>query len=82
MSPLLTPVHGAATAWTRKVVANGPYAPERESLRVNGFRTWYQDGKFGIFIQWGPSSTSGFRADWYAPWRKLFTAQCLNLAME
>ncbi len=66
MSPFSTPAHDAAIEQIRQVVAQGPYLPDWDSLRQYGFPKWYQDGKFGIFIHWGPSSTSGFQADWYA----------------
>jgi alpha-L-fucosidase len=64
--PFTSPAHAAALARIDAVVAAGPYAPTWESLRTYGFPEWYVDGKFGIFIHWGPSSVSGYRADWYA----------------
>ena len=26
---------------------------------------WYADGKFGIFVHWGPYSVPGFSSEWY-----------------
>lgn len=65
-SPFSTQTHDIAMECIHALVAAGPYKPDWDSLRNNGFPDWYQNGKFGIFIHWGPSSTSGFRADWYA----------------
>jgi alpha-L-fucosidase len=43
----------------------GPFEPTWESLK--GFRVpeWYMDGKFGIFIHWGPYCVPAFGNEWY-----------------
>ena len=65
-SPFSSPAHDAALARIEAVVATGPYQADRESLRTYRFPDWHLDGKFGIFIHWGPSLVPGFRADWHA----------------
>ena len=48
-----------------KVVSQGPFQPNWNSL--SNFKTpqWYQDGKFGIFIHWGLYSVPAFGSEWY-----------------
>ena len=65
-NPFSTPSHDAAFTKISEVVANGHYKADWDFLKSCGFPDWYMGGKFGIFIHWGPSSVSGFRADWYA----------------
>lgn len=36
------------------VIASGPFADTWESLKAYSVPAWYEDGKFGIFIHWGP----------------------------
>jgi alpha-L-fucosidase len=47
-------------------IARGPFAPDWESL-VAAYQVpdWYVDGKFGIFVHWGPYSVPGFSNEWY-----------------
>jgi alpha-L-fucosidase len=47
------------------VIAAGPFAAQWESLRGFQIPTWYQDGKFGIFIHWGVYSVPAFGSEWY-----------------
>jgi len=42
-----------------------PYRPEWESLQSIGVPAWYRDGKFGIFIHWGPYAVPAFGGEWY-----------------
>lgn len=46
-------------------VCTSEFEPSWESLQ--GFRTpqWYLDGKFGIFIHWGPYCVPAFGNEWY-----------------
>jgi alpha-L-fucosidase len=46
-------------------IAAGPFAASWDSL--GGYRTpaWYEDGKFGIFIHWGPYAVPAFGNEWY-----------------
>jgi len=42
-----------------------PYTPDWESLQRIGVPAWYRDGKFGIFIHWGPYAVPAFGGEWY-----------------
>ncbi|MBS1245749.1 MAG: Alpha-L-fucosidase, partial [Chloroflexi bacterium] len=48
-----------------RVVAEGPFQASWESLARYTIPTWYQDGKFGIFIHWGVYSVPAFGNEWY-----------------
>ena len=39
----------------------GPFRPTWESLRKYEVPAWYRDGKFGIFVHWGPQTLAGER---------------------
>ena len=59
-------VEQTRTAILRRVeagIAEGPFSAEWDSL-VSGYRVpdWYVDGKFGIFIHWGPYSVPAYSA--------------------
>ena len=41
------------------------YQTTWESLQTHPTPTWYQDGKFGIFIHWGLYSAPAFANEWY-----------------
>ena len=47
------------------VAAQGPFAPNWESLARYQVPDWYQDAKFGIFIHWGVYSVPAFGNEWY-----------------
>lgn len=49
-----------------KVIAQGPYQADWESLCEHPVPNWYQKGKFGIFIHWGVYSVPAFGNEWYA----------------
>lgn len=51
-------------------IAAGPFTASWDSL--GGYRTppWYEDGKFGIFIHWGPYAVPAFGNEWYP--RKMY----------
>jgi len=50
----------------RKVqVPPGPFVPTWESLASYQVPDWYTDGKFGIFIHWGPYCVPAFGSEWY-----------------
>ena len=36
-----------------RVVREGPFRPDWESLQTYDVPEWYRDAKFGIFIHWG-----------------------------
>ncbi len=43
------------------------FQPNAESIAQHyHFPDWYRDGKFGIFIHWGPASVPAHTAGWYA----------------
>ena len=44
-----------------KVAASGPYDGSWESLQKIPVPAWFEDGKIGIFIHWGPYSVIGYR---------------------
>ena len=47
-------------------IAEGPFKADWDSL-TSGYRVpdWYVDGKFGIFIHWGPYSVPAYSNEWY-----------------
>ena len=48
-----------------KVIENGKYKDNWESLTAHPIPKWYQDAKFGIFIHWGVYSVPAFGNEWY-----------------
>jgi alpha-L-fucosidase len=51
-------------------IPNGPFEPTWESLLAYRVPDWYVDGKFGIFIHWGPYCVPAFGNEWYP--RKMY----------
>lgn len=49
-----------------QVLAQGPFSASMASLKAFRVPGWYQDGKFGIFIHWGPYCVPAFENEWYA----------------
>ena len=47
-------------------IEQGPFAASWDSLEAYSTPDWYQDGKFGIFIHWGPYCVPAFGNEWYA----------------
>lgn len=47
------------------VIAQGPYSATWTSLQDYSVPNWYLDGKFGIFIHWGPYAVPAFGNEWY-----------------
>ena len=41
------------------------FQPTWDSLKQNPIPDWYVEGKFGIFIHWGPYCVPGFGNEWY-----------------
>lgn len=52
-------------AEVRAVISAGPFGDKWESLAGFQVPSWYQDGKFGIFIHWGAYSVPAFGNEWY-----------------
>jgi alpha-L-fucosidase len=51
----------AAVLMTPGIYAEHVYQPTWESLATAPVPRWWDDGKFGIFIHWGPYSVAGYR---------------------
>lgn len=49
-----------------QVAASGPYQADWATMQNYPVPDWYMDGKFGIFIHWGPYCVPGFGNEWYA----------------
>lgn len=47
------------------VIAQGPYSASMKSLKAYTSPRWYEDGRFGIFIHWGPYCVPAFENEWY-----------------
>lgn len=43
----------------------GPFTADWTSLQRYQVPAWYRDGKFGIFIHWGPYCVPAFSSEWY-----------------
>ena len=52
-------------AQTKMEQLEQPYRPTWESLQRVTVPQWYRDGKFGIFIHWGPYAVPAFGGEWY-----------------
>jgi len=52
-------------------IPTGPFAPNWESLQQYQVPAWYREGKFGIFIHWGPYCVPAFGSEWYP--RNMYT---------
>jgi alpha-L-fucosidase len=48
-----------------RVVHQGPFRADWESLEKYQVPEWYKDAKFGIFIHWGVYSVPAFASEWY-----------------
>lgn len=48
-----------------RVIAQGPYRADWESLSAYRPPEWYRDAKFGIFIHWGVYSVPAYDCEWY-----------------
>jgi alpha-L-fucosidase len=48
-----------------RVLAQGPFQANWQSLEGYKVPDWYRDGKFGIFIHWGAYSVPAFESEWY-----------------
>ena len=48
-----------------KVIAEGKYKDNWDSLSAHPLPDWFRDEKFGIFIHWGPYSVPAFGSEWY-----------------
>lgn len=60
----------AAREEIARTIAAGPFAASWDALRDYRTPAWYEDGKFGIFIHWGPYAVPAFGNEWYP--RKMY----------
>ena len=62
-----------------QVIAQGPYKASMFSLKQYTIPDWYQNGKFGIFIHWGPYCVPAFGNEWYPRnmYCLLYTSRCV-----
>ena len=44
------------------------YEATADSLKQAEIPEWFIDGKFGVFMHWGPESIPGVASTWYARW--------------
>jgi len=51
----------AACNTPKEKTTEGPFEPTWESLAKAKPATWWDQGKFGIFIHWGPYSVAGYK---------------------
>lgn len=49
-----------------RVIANGPFQDNWDSLGEFSIPKWYRNAKFGIFIHWGVYSVPAFSNEWYS----------------
>lgn len=49
-----------------KVIQEGSYDANWDSLGKYSIPSWYEDAKFGIFVHWGVYSVPAFGSEWYA----------------
>lgn len=49
-----------------EVIKNGRYKDDWDSLVDHPVPSWYQKGKFGIFIHWGVYSVPAYGSEWYS----------------
>ncbi len=54
-----------ACAATEQKIADGPFKPDKDSLKQYQCPEWFRDAKFGIWAHWGPQSVP-MEGDWYA----------------
>lgn len=48
-----------------QVTTSGPFQADWDSLKAYQIPEWYENGKFGIFLHWGPYSVPAFGNEWY-----------------
>lgn len=48
-----------------EVIKKGKYKDNWNSLSEYGVPGWFQKGRFGIFIHWGPYAVPAFGSEWY-----------------
>ncbi len=66
VEPALSPQETAKRiAAIDKVATRGPFQPNWESLGNFQTPSWLREGKFGIFIHWGPYCVPAFGSEWY-----------------
>lgn len=49
----------------QKIITEGPFSANWDSLQDYRIPKWYEEAKFGIFIHWGVYSVPAFENEWY-----------------
>lgn len=49
-----------------KVIEQGTYKDNWDSLKEHPIPAWYKEGRFGLFIHWGVYSVPSFCCEWYS----------------
>lgn len=83
MDPNAQPLVQAAVQQIRQTADSGPFQPDWGALKGYRVPQWYQDGKFGVFIHWGPYCVPAFGNEWYPRnmYRKTETAYAFHRAV-
>ena len=48
-----------------KVIAQGPFSDDWQSLKRRRIPEWFSKGKFGLFIHWGCFTVPECESEWY-----------------
>ena len=65
MAPTQNPVTLILALSACFVCVFGQYSPTWESLDSRPLPAWYDEAKFGIFINWGVFSVPAFGSEWF-----------------
>ena len=64
----------SAFSFGEEPAVHRPFEPTWESLQHHQVPEWYRDGKFGIFVHWGPQALAGAAGSFdgtQSPWKEL-----------
>ncbi|QHC68614.1 alpha-L-fucosidase [Rathayibacter sp. VKM Ac-2759] len=64
MTTFDTALHRTRLAEVARVIEEGPLEASWDALATTP-PDWYVDGKFGIFLHWGPYAVPAFGSEWY-----------------
>ena len=65
-----------------KVIAEGPYKDDWDSLSSFTVPAWYPKAKFGIFTHWGLYSVPAYNHEWYSRCMYVETDDCFKHHVE
>lgn len=57
-------LHRTRLSEVARVIEEGPLSASWDALSTTP-PDWYVDGKFGIFLHWGPYAVPAFGSEWY-----------------